>query len=97
VEHERSLGHHHAVIDAILHYLINNPDAKDTTEGVRRWWLPEGQRDQPQEQLEKILDSLVSKNWLTMRMTSKQTKIYGLNKDSLKSIKDYLNDSDDQA
>jgi hypothetical protein len=84
------------VIQAILRYLIKNPDAKDTIEGVRKWWLPEGYRKQRQEELEETLDFLASQNWLTTRITSQQ-KIYGLNQDLLKQIKNYLNDSDDQV
>jgi hypothetical protein len=95
VKTEGSLGQRRAVIQAVLHYLIKNPDAKDTIEGVRRWWLPEGYREQGQEKLEETLDFLVSKNWLTTRMTSQQ-KIYGLNKIFLEQIKNYLNDSDDR-
>ena len=97
MKNEGSLGRRRAVIQAVLHYLIKNPDAKDTIEGVRRWWLPEGYREQRQEELEETLDFLASKNWLTIRMTSQQKKIYGLNKDFLEQIKNYLNDSDDQG
>ena len=93
VKNEGSLGQRRAVIQAVLHYLIKNPDAKDTIEGVRKWWLPEGYREQRQEELEETLDFLASKNWLTTRMTSQQ-KIYGLNKDFLEQIKNYLSDSD---
>jgi hypothetical protein len=76
--------------------LITNPDAKDTIEGVRRWWLPEGYREQRQEDLEEALDFLASKNWLTTRMTSQRQKIYGLNKELLKEIRSYLNESHEQ-
>ena len=90
VKNEGSLGRRRAVIQAVLHYLIKNPDAKDTIDGVRRWWLPEGYREQRQEELEETLDFLASKHWLTIRMTSQQKKIYGLNKDHLQEIRDFL-------
>jgi hypothetical protein len=95
LKNKGSLGQRRAVIQAVLHYLIENPDAKDTTEGVRKWWLPEGYREQRQEELEDTLDFLVSKNWLTARTTTQQKKIYGLNKDFFEQIKNYLNESDD--
>jgi hypothetical protein len=95
VKNEGSLGRRGAVIQAVLHYLIKNPDAKDTIDGVRRWWLPEGYREQRKEELEEILDSLASKHWLTIRMTSQQKKIYGLNKDFLEQVKIYLKDTVD--
>jgi hypothetical protein len=30
------------VIRHILQYLIDHPDAKDTTQGILRWWLVGG-------------------------------------------------------
>jgi hypothetical protein len=96
VENKGSLGQRREVVRAVLKYLIKNPDAKDTTEGVRRWWLPEDYRKQRQEELEEILDFLVSKTWLTIRMTTQQKKIYGLNKECLEQIKDCLKNADNQ-
>ena len=55
-------------------------------------WLPEGYREQRQEELQETLDFLASKYWLTTRMTSQQKKIYGLNKCFLEQIKHYLKD-----
>ena len=95
MKNEGLLGQRRAVIRAVLHYLIKNPDAKDTIDGVRRWWLLEVYREQRQEEIEETLDFLASKRWLTIRITSQQ-KIYGLNKKFLEQIKNYLNDSDSQ-
>jgi len=83
-----------AVIRAVLRYLVKNPDAKDTTEGICKWWLPEQYRERQQEKLEQTLRFLASKNWLTVRMTSQQKTIYGLNKNFLEQIKSYLNNAD---
>ena len=96
MKNEGSLGRRRAVIQAVLRYLIKNPDAKDTIEGVRRWWLAEDYREQRQEELDKTLDFLVSKGWLTIRTTPQQKKIYGLNKDFSEQVKNYLNDPYDQ-
>jgi hypothetical protein len=95
VKNEGSLRQRRAVIHAVLRYLVSNPEAKDTIEGIRKWWLPEGYREQPQDELEETLQFLVSKNWLTGRVVSEQ-KVYGLNKDCLKQIENYLNDLNDK-
>ena len=95
MKNEGSLRHRRAVIRAVLRYLITNPEAKDTIKGVRKWWLPEGYREQPQDELEESLRFLVSKNWLTGRVVSQQ-KIYGLNKDSIEQIQHYLKHADDE-
>jgi hypothetical protein len=89
LKNEGSLRQRRAVIQALLHYLISNPDAKDTTEGIRRWWLSKAYREQSLEEIEETLDFLASKSWLTLRITSQQ-KIYGLNKDSIEQIEHYL-------
>jgi hypothetical protein len=95
VKNAGSLGQRRAVIQAVLRYLIKNPDAKDTIDGVRRWWLPEVYREQRQEEIEETLDLLASKTWLISRKTSQQ-KIYGLNKDSIEQIQHYLKHAVDE-
>ena len=94
MKNDGSLLHCRAVVQAILRYFVKHPDAKDTTDGIRKWWLPEQYRERQQEELEQALGFLASKNWLTVRPTSEQKTIYGLNKNFLEQITNYLNDAD---
>ena len=91
MKNEGSLCHCRGVIQAVLRYFVEHPDAKDTTEGIRKWWLPVQYRERQQEELEQTLNFLASRNWITVRVTSQQKTIYGLNKNSLEQIKSYLN------
>jgi hypothetical protein len=74
------------LIQRILRYCVDHPDAKDTLDGILKWWLKEAR----QSDVQHALDFLVSKQWLTARETAPGKKIYGLNKDRLDEIKNYL-------
>ena len=93
VKNEGSLGQRRAVIQAVLRYLIKNPDAKDTIEGIFKWWLPKGQDELGRDEAETALDFPVSKGWLTVRQSTPSTKVYGLNKYLLEEIRKFLDDS----
>jgi hypothetical protein len=78
------------VIREILHYLTEHPDAKDTVEGILRWWLPKGGVERGEEEVREVLGSLVSRGWLTERGTTPSQKIYGMNRDRLEEIRRFL-------
>lgn len=86
-----SPGDQEKEIWGILHYLIEHPDAKDTIEGILEWWLPAGQAEWGKGEVQKVLDFLTSKGWLTKRETTPSNNIYGINKDQLEEIKNFLN------
>ena len=75
------------VIRYILHYLIEHPDAKDTIQGILRWWLPGGISEWEEEAVQEALDGLVARGWLTQRQTTPSQQLYGLNKEKLEEIK----------
>jgi response regulator of citrate/malate metabolism len=74
----------------ILQYLVEHPDAKDTLEGIHKWWLSEGQSNWSRDKVQKALDGLTSKGWLTKRGTKPSKQIYGINSDRLEEIKSCL-------
>jgi hypothetical protein len=78
------------VIRHILRYLIEYPEAKDTTNGILRWWFPQGDVDRPEEEVQEALDILVTRGWLTQRQTITSQKLYGMNKEKLEEIKLFL-------
>lgn len=80
------------VAQEILSYLIKHPDAKDTVEGILKWWLPE----EREEFAQSALDFLVSKGWVTKKETTPSQKIYGFNNDYLQEIKNFLKGSVDE-
>jgi hypothetical protein len=80
-------------IREILQYLIKNPDAKDTLEGIYKWWLPKGHSKQGRDEVQNAVDLLTSKGWLTKRGTIPSKEIYGINRGRLPQIKRFLQQS----
>ncbi len=83
-------GSHDKAIRWILEYCIHHPDAKDTPDGIYKWWLPEGPDAWGREDVQKALDVLTAQGWLKKRDTPPSKKIYGINKDQLEEIKQFL-------
>jgi hypothetical protein len=84
------------VVREILQYLVENPDAKDTTEGILKWWLGNG-RMWRKDEVQKAVDFMTSKGWLTKRKTSPKRDVYGINKDRLQEIRSFLQQSGDNS
>jgi hypothetical protein len=76
------------VIRHILQHLIDHPDAKDTIEGILKWWLPLG-GGRGKEEVQKALDLLTSKGWLTKRQTT-AARFYSINRGQIQNIMKYL-------
>jgi hypothetical protein len=85
------------VIRHVLQYLVDHPDAKDTMQGIVRWWLPGGIAAWEEEVVEDSLDALVDRGWLTQRQTISSQQLYGVNKEKLEEIKLFLRKRDGEA
>jgi hypothetical protein len=78
------------VIRHILHYLIEHPDAKDTIQGILRWWLPGSIEHWAEAVVQEALDVLVAKGWMTRRQTISSQQLYGVNREKLEEITTFL-------
>ena len=68
---EKRIHRKQALIQNLLHYLIENYNAKDTIGGIHRWWLPRGGVEWgEEEEVQGILNFLISKEWLVTRESS---------------------------
>jgi hypothetical protein len=63
----------------ILSYLLEHPDAKDTLEGILRWWVLEQRFKREMRQVEKAVDLLVQREWLLQRAGADSQVHYRLN------------------
>lgn len=51
----------------IVHHVTHNPAARDSVDGVRLWWLPEGGAGLSRQAVEEALDRLVAQGRLQRR------------------------------
>ena len=74
----------------VLQYLMSNPGAKDTLEGIRKWWIATRRQEPRIDELQAVLDELLHKGWLVRFKPRGSKHVYGLNKEHLQEIQDSL-------
>jgi hypothetical protein len=90
LEDQPSRQNHQTVMRELLRYLIAHPDAKDTLEGIVKWWLSTNQGEWSRAVVQAALDLLVKRGWLTVRGIIPARKIYGVNPARLDEIRAFL-------
>jgi hypothetical protein len=78
-----------ALIRAIVRYVATHPDAKDTIEGVMRWWLPENVSERRREEVEAGLHRLVERGWIVARVIAPARAVYCANRERLPELRAY--------
>ena len=73
--------HNNVVAWLILGYLCSYPDAKDTAEGIGKWWLSAEGIETDVEAVRASLDYLVERRWLISMAGHSGSRTYGLNQE----------------
>jgi hypothetical protein len=74
----------------VLSYLVGNPLARDTLEGIVEWWLLEQKIKHNIAEVNDVLDELVAKK-LVLKYKSPDARVrYGINRRKVRDIRALL-------
>lgn len=82
--------HNDVVAWLILGYLCSHPDAKDTAEGVEKWWLNGQEIHVDARVVRGSLDYLVRVGWLASRERQGSGMVYWLKGDRRDKLRQFL-------
>ena len=85
--------HNDALAWLILGYLSSHPDAKDTVDGVEKWWLNAMDINMDARTVRASLDHLVKLGWLVSYQRQGSGVVYGLNRDRREKLRKFLEDT----
>jgi hypothetical protein len=83
-------------VHRILRYLVRNPKAQDTLEGVVEWWLMDKYTEENVLRAEAALEKLVSADLILQRRGKESRIYYKINPQKLKEIQVLLASRDRQ-
>ena len=75
---------------SMLTYLSNNPNAKDTLEGIVQWWIQDEKMRFCKDVIEKTLDELVARDMIIPCLDADSRVLYRLNKSKYEEIRSLL-------
>ena len=95
---EGSRGLCWTVVREILGHCVESPDAKDTDEGIHKFWLSVRSKHKGIEKVRKALEYLVAtKQWMIKLPKGSSAPLYSLAKERLGEIKEFLQRSGDET
>jgi len=74
---------------AVVRYLLARPEARDTAEGIQKWWLPQSQQYSTAA-VELALERLTRLNLLSVWSSASTEPVYGLRSYQRDALLDYL-------
>lgn len=79
------------LIRDILIHVINHPEAKDTVDGIHKFWLSAQTAHQSRGKVRDALEYLSAhKRWLTQKNAGAGLTVYGLDKAYIVEIHEFL-------
>jgi hypothetical protein len=87
--------HNDALAWLILGYLHSHPDAKDTVDGVEKWWLNDMEIRIHARTVQCSLDQLVKSGWLVSYQRQGTSVVYGLNRTRREKLRKFLEGNGD--
>jgi hypothetical protein len=78
------------MIEQILLYVWEHPDAEDAAEGIHKFWLVSSSPPVASEEVQSSLNFLVERGWLIVSDRPATPKLYRLNKLFLVEIQLFL-------
>src|SRR5215467_13717929 len=82
--------HNDVVAWLILGYLCSHPDAKDTADGVEKWWLNGTEMKMDARSVQGSLDYLVKLGWLISNERQGTGMVYALNGERREKLRQFL-------
>jgi hypothetical protein len=81
------------MVREIMSYWLERPDAKDTIEGIEKWWLRKNVPQRRRIDVQRALDYLTANGWLIKREIGASIDLYGINPTRSDEIKEFLGSS----
>ena len=64
------------IAEDIARYLREHPDAADSLEGIRQWWLPRVRLEEASAQIERALEELLERGLVVRQIMPDGTILY---------------------
>lgn len=94
MQNDESSDESSLLIREILAYVVKHPDAKDTVDGIHKFWLSAQTAHQSRGKVREALEFLSEqKRWLTKKNAGGAVTLYSLDKDRVDEIQDFLHAS----
>jgi hypothetical protein len=74
----------------ILTYLVEQPEAQDTVDGIVEWWLLERQIKFQTARVKEVISKLVDRGWVIRVQRIGSNAHYRINHDKYKEIQAFL-------
>jgi len=79
-----------AIEKNVLEYLLRNPDARDTLEGIVEWWLLEREIRRRTEQVKEAINTLVDEGLLLKQQSADSRTHFTINTERSREAEAFL-------